>query len=104
VSGDEAVNDEVGSQLPSLLEDDLEHLHDHHLITVACRPTVATWRTRKAQQTGSRINTNHAAAQLHTTTRAGIQILTTPRPMQLDPDHHQDHRPNSPAPEDDPPF
>jgi hypothetical protein len=110
VSGDEAVNDEVGSQLPSLLEDDLEHLHDHHLITLACRPTTATWRTRKALQTGSRINTNHAAAQLHTTTRAGIQLIAPRRAMELDPHgSHQDHSPHgrtssTAGPEDDPPF
>jgi hypothetical protein len=99
-----------GTQLPSLLEDDLDHLHDHHLITLTCRPTTATWRTRKALHTGSRITTNHTAAQLHTTTRAGIQLLTTPQPMQLDPDDYQrghllsQPRPARPSHDEPPPF
>jgi hypothetical protein len=101
---------ERGTQLPSLLEDDLDHLHDHHLITLTCRPTTATWRTRKALHTGSRITTNHTAAQLHTTTRAGIQLLTTPRPMQLDPDDYQrghvlsQPTPARPSHDEPPPF
>ncbi|HEX5496121.1 MAG TPA: HNH endonuclease signature motif containing protein, partial [Mycobacteriales bacterium] len=33
--GSQEVVSEVGSELPSLLEDDLDHLHDHHLIALA---------------------------------------------------------------------
>ncbi|HEX5428461.1 MAG TPA: hypothetical protein VFX00_09045, partial [Pedococcus sp.] len=59
---------------------------------------------------GSRITTNHTAAQLHTTTRAGIQLLTTPQPMQLDPDDYQrghvlsQPTPARPSHDEPPPF
>jgi hypothetical protein len=107
---DEDVAAAVAAELPSVLEEELEHRHDHHLIALACRPANLTWHTRHALRTGTRVNTTRTAAQLQATTRAGIQLIHPRRPMLLDLDNpHQGHRQKGPHPataraEDDPPF
>jgi hypothetical protein len=94
-------------ELPSLLEEELEHAHDHHLIHLSCRPPTLTWRTRHALQAGTRIGTTGAAAALHATTAAGIELLPTRIPMQVDRDsphwHGPPNRRTPPSPPDDPP-
>jgi hypothetical protein len=88
------------------LEEELEHAHDHHLIALSCRPPTLTWRNRHALHAGTRINTG-AAAALHATTAAGIELLPTRIPMHVDRDsphwHSGPSRPSTAAPPGDPP-